>query len=212
MPAVGPAAGGRPGEGAETSGAGFVEALAHPLRSRIFLILAHEPASAAEIARELDTPVRTVRHHLAFLRKRGYVSVRRSRRRRNVNEYSFESASFGYIDDRLYASLRPAERRALTNHYLRVIWLGVDRFAAAGTTYDTHFPFTVRVRLAVDEAAWAELEEILGAALEEVLRVKREAGGRLAGREAEGSEAEVDLLAFEAPPGRAATRTDAQES
>jgi DNA-binding transcriptional ArsR family regulator len=186
--------------------------LAHPLRSRFFAILEHEWASAAEIAAEVGAPVRTVRHHLAFLRERGFVSVRRSRRRRNVNEYTFEGTTFGYVDDELYAGLRPAERRVLTNHYLRVISRGVNRFAAAGTTYDTHFPFTVRVRIAADEQAWAEVAEILGAALEDLLRVKQEAGERLEGRGEDGEEAEIGLLAFEAPPGRGAEPTGDQES
>jgi len=182
----------------ETSGLAFVEALTHPLRSRILGILEHEWATAAEIAEELGTPARTVRHHLRFLRERGFISVRRSRRRRNVHEYSFEGTTFGYVDDDLYATLSSAERRAVTNHYLRVLSRGVNRFAASGTTYDTHFPFTVRVRLATDEQGWTELTEILSSTLERILRVKRESGERLEGTE-DGTVAEIGVLAFEVP-------------
>jgi len=183
----------------KTSGRAFVDAVGHPLRSRIIAIIEHEWASAARIATELGTPTRTVRYHLRFLRERGFISVRQAERRRNVHEYSFEGTTFGYVDDELYASLSLAERRATTHHYLRALWRGVDRFVAAGNAYDTHFPVTVRVRLAVDEQAWGELTEILSSALEQILAVKRESAARLGGRAEEGSDAEVGLLAFEAP-------------
>ncbi|MBS1675993.1 MAG: helix-turn-helix domain-containing protein [Actinobacteria bacterium] len=183
----------------ETSGRGFLEAVRHPIRSRVIVILEHEWASAAAIAAELGEPTRTVRYHLRFLRERGFVSVRRAEARRNVHEYSFAGTAFGYVDDELYATLTPAERRLLTNHYLRVISRGVNRFVGSGTTYDRHFPLTARVSLALDERGWGELIEICSSALEQIVAVKREARQRLLGNGEDGIDAEVGLLAFEAP-------------
>jgi DNA-binding transcriptional ArsR family regulator len=186
----------------------FLEAVKHPMRSRIMALLAHDWARAAELAAELGAPARTVRHHLRFLRERDLVSVRKARPRRNFYEYSFSDNTHGYVGDDLYGSFSPAERRALINHYLRVLSLGVTRFAAAGTTYDDHFPLTVRVRVDVDEQGWQELIEILSSALEQITRVKREAGERRRVGAEDGFEAELGLLAFEVPTDEAPAPAD----
>jgi DNA-binding transcriptional ArsR family regulator len=192
----------------EASGRTFLEAITHPMRSRIMAILAYEWASAAELAAELGAPARTVRYHLRFLRERGHVSVRKTLPRRNFYEYSFADSAHGFVGDDLYASFSPAERRTFINHCLRVLSLGVTRFAAAGTTYDTHFPLTVRVRVEADEQGWQELIEILSSALEQITRVKREAGERLRAGEEDGFEADIGLLAFEAPTDEGQTPND----
>lgn len=187
-------------EPAETSGRAFVEALSHPLRARILALLEHDWASAAEIAAELDVPARTVRHHLRDLRGRGFVSVRRAERRRNVHEYRFASTTVGLVDNAVFAELSPAERRRATNQNLRLLSAGVNRFVAADSTYDEHFPFTARVRLAADEEAWREVLAVLDSMLAQIVAIKGRAAERLAAGGEEGFEAEVGVLGFEAPP------------
>jgi DNA-binding transcriptional ArsR family regulator len=176
-----------------------VEVLAHPLRARILTILAHDWASASELAAELGAPPRTVRHHLHLLRERGFVSVRSAERRRNVDEYRFSSSTFGAVDEELFTELSPAERRAVINHTLRLISGGVNRFVAAASTYDEHFPVSSRVRLAADAQAWGELLAVLDSALDQIVAIKARAAERLAAGGEEGFEGEVGLLAFEAP-------------
>lgn len=183
----------------KTSGHAFVEAISHPLRTKIVVILEHEPATVAELAAEIGVPARTIRYHLAILRKGGFVSAARRTSRRNVHEYSFLGSTFGLVDGETYEELSPRQRRLLTNEYLRVIARGITRFVAAGATYDDHFPATLRVRLAVDEEGWRRLEEICICASEQVIGLKEECAERLEARGEVGVEAEFDIVALEIP-------------
>jgi DNA-binding transcriptional ArsR family regulator len=182
-----------------TSGKAFLEAISHPLRSRILVMLEGGPAGSAEIATELGVPARSVRHQLQILRTAGFVVARRAAKRRNTYEYSFARAAFGYLDDELYAELSPAERRAAINHYLRLMARSMARFVAAGSTYDSHFPFVSRITLALDEEGWRELIAICSTALEQLVGLKGRAAERLGGGDGAGFEGEVSLLAVEVP-------------
>jgi DNA-binding transcriptional ArsR family regulator len=182
-----------------TSGRAFVKAISHPVRTKIVVILEHEPATVAELAAEIGVPARTVRHHVAILRKGGFVTAARSASRRNVLEYSFRGTTFGQVDEETYEELSPAERRTVTNSYLRAIARGVTRFVAAGSTYDEHFPVTLRARLAVDEEGWRALEEIAATAMEQVVELKGECARRLAARGESGIEAEFAIVGLETP-------------
>jgi DNA-binding transcriptional ArsR family regulator len=184
----------------ETSGRAFVEAIAHPLRSKLIVILSAGSATSAELATEIGAPVRTVRHHLRYLSERGFVSVAREETRRNVLRYSFEETTFGEVDDELYAELTPAERRNVTNLYLRAIARAMSRFVAAAA-YDVHFPVTIRMNLALDEEGWRELREIMVSALDRLLELKGRTGERLPAGRGEGFDVEVALLALQTPGG-----------
>lgn len=184
----------------ETSGEAYLKMLANPVRAKIMLILEHgRPGTAAELAAEIGAPLRTVRYHLGVLRKGGFVAVERRTARRNVYEYSFLETTFGEVDVATYAALSPAERRALTNHYLQVIARGVTRFVAAGTTYDEHFPLTWRLKIPLDEEGWVRLHAILFSAIDAAMELQREYVSRLEAGEALTSEAEIDFIALEVP-------------
>lgn len=183
----------------ETSGKAFVKAISHPLRSKLILTLSTKRATAAELAEETGAPVRTVRHHLRYLSERGFVTITREAAKRNVQCYSFEETTYGEVADDLYRELTPAERRNVTNFYLGLIARGIGRFVTEGTTYDVHFPVTVRNRIVLDEEGWAELYEILVPAFERILDLKSRSRERLLDRGEEGWEAEVVLLALESP-------------
>lgn len=180
----------------QTSGEAFVRAIAHPIRSKILVILEHDPATAAELAAEIEEPVRTVRYHLHFLRDRGFIGVQRIRPRRNTYEYSFRGAAFGYVEDELYGRMTPVERRAVTEYYLRVLTRGVGRFVAAGNTYDSHHPYTVRVPLMLDDQGWQALTSTCISLVEQIVALDRDAKSRLAAGE-DGSEVEVGVVALD---------------
>jgi hypothetical protein len=76
---------------------------------------------------------------------------------------------------------------------------GMARFVAAGSTYDSHFPFVTRITLRLDEEGWRELIAICSAALERLVDLKGRAAERLGEGGEAGFEGEVDLLAVEAP-------------
>lgn len=185
-----------------TSGKAFLQAISHPLRSRILVMLEGGPAGSAEIARELGVPARSVRHQLQILRAAGFVVARRAAKRRNTYEYSFARATFGYLDDELYAELSPGERRAAINHYLRLMARTMARFVAAGSTYDSHFPFVTRITLELDDEGWRELISICSTALEQLVGLKGRVAERLAAAGEAGFEGAVHLLALEAPEQR----------
>ena len=78
------------------SDAKTAECLLHPLRLEI-VALAREPASSTEIARRLRLPRQRVNYHVRLLAGRGLLRRAGKRRRRNMVEQRYVSASDGYL-------------------------------------------------------------------------------------------------------------------
>jgi len=71
-------------------------ALLDPLRTRI-LALAREPASATEIARQLEMPRQRVHYHVRELERFGLLLTAGRRRRRNLIEQRFVATARSYV-------------------------------------------------------------------------------------------------------------------
>ena len=71
-------------------------ALLDPLRARV-LAAAREPASATEIARQLDLPRQRVHYHVHALERAGLLRPAGRRRRRNLIEQRFIATARSYV-------------------------------------------------------------------------------------------------------------------
>jgi DNA-binding transcriptional ArsR family regulator len=182
----------------ETAGRAFVAAVTHPLRSKIMVRLELGPACAQELADELGVPPNTIRYHLRILKRDKLVRTTASVARRNATESYFRGVPASTIvEDELYEQLSLEERRALTNHCLRQVARMISKFVSDGSTYEPHYPGTVRVVLELDERGWQELSEIQVAALGQVLALRRDAATRLRGSGEEGFEVDLSVLFLE---------------
>jgi len=92
-----------PGDAGHASGAGsaaegrrlmsVMRALAHPLRLRIFELLAEKPRTTMQVAELLDEPPTRLYHHVNALEKTGLVRLRETRPNRGTIEKYFEAVA-----------------------------------------------------------------------------------------------------------------------
>ncbi|MET9538971.1 winged helix-turn-helix domain-containing protein [Streptomyces sp. NPDC006553] len=65
-------------------------ALAHPLRQRLLFALGHRPATAGQLAAQLDAKKGNVAHHLKVLREAGLIHIAETRQVRGGTEQYYQ--------------------------------------------------------------------------------------------------------------------------
>jgi DNA-binding transcriptional ArsR family regulator len=81
--------------------------VADPLRLRILALLRREPASAKQIARELDVPIKKLYYHLGLLEEHALIRVRSTRLVSGILEKQYEPTAYRITVDR--GLLSPAD-------------------------------------------------------------------------------------------------------
>lgn len=158
----------------------MARSLAHPVRHKIVMALSGGRTLAArELAKEIDEPVRTVRHHLSELRKAGLVSSEKSVARRGVAEHYYRSATLPTVSEEQHELMTPVERMRISSSVLKYSFADVASALKAGTLDRRSSRCLSFVRIPLDERGWTELAAIHARAHSEVERVKAEAGQRL---------------------------------
>jgi DNA-binding transcriptional ArsR family regulator len=157
-----------------------VSVVGSPLRLAIVSSLSLRPATAAEVAEDLEQPVQKVRYHLRWLRDRSLVDVKKKVRRRGTIENVYS------VDPRKHLIGRGelegvSDRRADLAHarLLRLMFREAMDAARAGTYGDKPEHALLRVLLPLDEEGWEEALAIHDRVTEEVLTVREESQARL---------------------------------
>ncbi len=83
--------------------------VADPLRLRILAALRRSPATAKELARQLDTPLKGLYYHLGLLEEHGLIRVRSTRVVSGIIEKQYEAAAYRISVDRALFNPEPDE-------------------------------------------------------------------------------------------------------
>ncbi|MFL5872206.1 MAG: helix-turn-helix domain-containing protein [Solirubrobacterales bacterium] len=172
--------------------------LGNSLRLAIVSRLTLQPATAAEVAEELDQPAEKVRYHLRWLRNRDLVDVEEkvSRRGRLQNVYSADPRK--HLIQRGELNGVAGRRFDLAQaRLLRLMFREAIDAARAGI-YDNRPEHTLlRVLLPLDEKGWEEATAIHDRVTEEVLAVREESQVRQEAGEEQAILTRVATLFFE---------------
>ena len=169
-------------------------------RMQVLAVMIERPASAKEIAGELDQPASKVRYHLRSLLEAGIIESSKEERRRGVVERFYRPAFPPLLEARETASLNRAERRRVSLTLSRVAFEDVTASLGSGVFDDRPNRTLHHTRLRVDPEGWSEIQRIHEEALAKVLEAKRRAEERLQAEEAaEEIRAASIFMCFELP-------------
>ncbi len=152
----------------------------NPLRLAIVSSLCMRPATAAEVAEELEVPVDKVRYHLRWLRGADLVDVKEQARRQSVmeNVYSVDPRKYLIQRDEL-ESLSSGRFDLAQIRLLRLVFREAMEAARAGTFAQRPEHALLRFLLPLDEQGWEEVLAIHERVIDEVLEVREESQARL---------------------------------
>ena len=173
--------------------------MTHPIKAQILAELGGEESqSAAEVAKRIGAPVRSVRHQLSRLAADGLVELSSSRGRRGALEKLYRNCAVVQLKSADFEEMSPEDsRRVITETFRRII-LDVTR-ALVASTFDWNDSCEIRIGAEVDEEGWTEIAEIAQRTCEEVEAARERTAGRLKlGNEAPKLATSV-LLWFERP-------------
>jgi len=160
--------------------ASLVKALGHPLRLRLLeLITERGEASPVELARSLEQPLATVSHHFRVLRELGSIELTRTEPRRGAVEHFYRPVVLPFLSDEEWERLPVALRRGLAGQTFRRIFAEGSAAGASGG-FDPPGAHVDRLPLALDEAGWRELSELLVTVLEQARSIQERSDRRRA--------------------------------
>ncbi len=179
----------------------FLRALRHPVRSRAWSVLQYRSASAGEIAKVLDEPVRTVAYHLRELEKEGVVTVQEERQRpRGPAERIYRKSLALVFTEDDWRRLDPLERDRISRAISQIILGDLVQALDSGSIdarVDRHLAW---VDVNVDAEGWDELVALGNRFYEDVVAVRERCVEREAESDADGFVASVALGVYESPP------------
>jgi DNA-binding transcriptional ArsR family regulator len=184
---------------AEAADAAHVaQALAHPLRLRIFFEYHRATTSPSRIARRIGVPLNVVAYHTNALKRLGCVEQTRVERRRGVIERFLRAAAPPLLEDR-DVRVPPKVRRNLIRSTIALVAADATRAATQGG-FDGAAAHVSRSPLRLDAEGAEALAGLLRRLLEDVGRLEDES----AARGGEGVARELVLLCFDDPSAVAA--------
>jgi DNA-binding transcriptional ArsR family regulator len=189
----------------------IMKALAHPLRQQILIALNQRVASPSELAEELGEPLGNVSYHVRMLVDLDCIELVSTTPRRGALEHHYRATTRPMFDDKQWAQLPTATKRALAGDVLKEIWQSVGEAADAGSFDDERMHIT-RERLTLDDKGYADMSKLLTKTLERAQEIKAESIGRAtkSGNGAETMDTWLAILHFgvgEPSNGKASKRT-----
>jgi DNA-binding transcriptional ArsR family regulator len=178
----------------------LVEALGHPVREHILVVLNERIASASEIAEEIGAEVSSFYHHVEQLEKLECIERVATRQRRGAREHFFRAKRTVFFDDEAWQRVPATIRTDLAARFIQTI---IDEAAVAlqsGTLTRRGDEHVSWMRGDFDEAGWKEATELMAQTLERLSAIQKGSSKRLAAGGEASLSAAVGLLAFETPP------------
>ena len=177
----------------------LAKALSHPLRVHILGILNDRVASPNEIAEMLGERLPNVSYHVRALLHLDCIELVRTAQRRGAIEHYYRAVVRPFFSDRDWARLPPSVRQAVSGVALRLVWEDLSKAIRAGTFEARQDRYLTRSPLVLDEEGWQELNEVLGAVLEDAMRIAADSADRLARSDRSGIPTKLVLMHFESP-------------
>ncbi|MDQ3849479.1 MAG: winged helix-turn-helix domain-containing protein [Actinomycetota bacterium] len=175
-------------------GTRMAKALGHPLRAKLLARLNEGVASPNELAGELGEPLGNVSYHVRTLLELDCIELVDTAHRRGAVEHYYRATSRAVLHDAAWAQLPPTARRGLAVQWFKDVFGDVSDAIDGGRfdrRSDTHMTFTP---LILDEQAWRELGERLGALCGEALDLQAESLQRLSDGERGGEQVLTRLV------------------
>lgn len=170
----------------------------HPLRFEILTSLSLRPASANELAAQLDAPVGKVRYQLDRLRKAGLAELKETRQRRGVSEQVYFVRAKPLTDDE-FSRLSEMQRERMVAGIVKGV-LGDVLKGMQGKAFSSRDDFVIaRTPIPLDEKGWRDAAKIHREALTKLIEVREESRARFDTEGGPTSEAFSFLLFFEMP-------------
>jgi DNA-binding transcriptional ArsR family regulator len=178
----------------------LVQALAHPLRTRMLSILQEREASPKELAGEFGIPLANVAYHIQVLRKLKLIKLVKKTPRRGAVEHHYRADYGAHIDNEAWSATPEVVKRSMVGAALEEIGRDVTDAATIGG-FEHSDAVLARSKYVFDQQAWEELGEVIKSALERADDLQKESAERLrdAGHDGERRTGLVMLL-FETMP------------
>jgi len=187
-----------------TAGSSYLErealAATDPARMTIVTALTLSPASATELAGALGMPLARIRYEISRLTEAGFVRVYGERPRRGTVEriYFAEGLRETYDHGGRVGEEIAARKRADVQVVNALFREAVEATRAGHFETPTE-SVVARIPMRLDDRGIAEIAEVFGAALEELLALREESHRRLAASKSPEVQATLSLMLFGKP-------------
>jgi predicted ArsR family transcriptional regulator len=169
------------------------------MRAKVLEILDHGVSSPVQISNQLGVGVSHISYHVKVLKELECVELVAKRKRRGATEHRYRAVTRPYFTDRAWAQVPPSAKQGIADSLLKAIGEEASEALAAGTLGERHDSHLSRTQLALDEAGWRAITELLEDTLDRVLTIQQECSVRLAKREAAPVDSKLAILHFESP-------------
>jgi DNA-binding transcriptional ArsR family regulator len=178
----------------------LVQALAHPLRTKMLYVLQERQASPKELAKEFGIPLANVAYHIQVLRKLKLIRLVKKTPRRGAVEHHYKADHAAFVEDESWSQTPGFVKDALVGSLLEEIG-GYATNAAAVGGFNREDAHITRSRLVLDDEAWSELSGMLMKVLERSRELEVESEKRLHAKDHEGERRTgLVMMLFEAMP------------
>jgi DNA-binding transcriptional ArsR family regulator len=156
----------------------LVQALSHPLRSKILSLLEVQETSPKELAEQLNSPLPNVAYHVQVLRKLKLIRLVRKTPRRGAVEHHYIADYAVHIDDEAWSKTPGLIKERTVAALLEEIGDDATDAAAIGG-FDHADAHLSRSRLVLDLEAWSALAARLKELLDWGYELEKESAVRL---------------------------------
>jgi hypothetical protein len=151
--------------------------LRNPLRNRLLFEYGIEPTSPSRVARRLGASLSLVSYHTGVLRRKAYLELVRTERRRGATEHFYRSRVGAQLEDEEWEGIPLAVRRALVSGTLGAAADDARRAALDGG-FDGAQAHLSRSLVRLDEAGAEAVARLLRDTVEAIARIAAQTGER----------------------------------
>ena len=152
----------------------------HPLRAKIWTVLAEEVASPNELSRRFSEEIGDVSYHVKVLREDGVIELVSTRQVRGAVEHFYRATQRPLSDEADTASRSLENRNGFADHVLRTFFADAALSLGDGVFGKRSDHCVARVPLLVDEEGWRKLALMYDEAIHRTIEVQAESAERLA--------------------------------
>jgi DNA-binding transcriptional ArsR family regulator len=185
----------------------YIKAVAHPLRQEILSVLNEREASPKELSDQLGENLSHVSYHFRVLRDYECIELVRTEPRRGATEHYYKATSSIHLEAEELAKLPASVRNGISGAFLRISFADAAEALAAGALEAREDRNLTHMPMDVDEEGWRELGELGAEVLERAMAIKAASIDRLLESGEEKIPVTLNVMAYEAKPGRGKVRS-----
>lgn len=177
------------------------QALAHPLRANILVLLTDRTASPNELALELGEDLANVSYHVRQLAKRDLIELVTEKRRRGAIEHFYKATVRAYYSTEDWEALPESTKEIHSAWIAQRIYGDMAEAMRAGTFESRADRYLVRTPAVLDEEGWKELTDAYDALLEQILEIQAASDERRSKSGEKGMNVATSFACFPMPEG-----------